>query len=147
MLCAACTEAFRALEFNAEATRSSNIMPFCSIVWSDEVPEMSYKFTHPECRIVVIQLMSARKSYWQTGVVPPDLLEAREQFRIQFPEWPGFHRLEISPDDRNALAGCAEELSDVMSAIAKDFPNVKISTDAPGVTSFVATRKPWWKFW
>jgi hypothetical protein len=67
-------------------------------------------------------------------------VEVWEEARRVIPDWPGFHRLALNPDQLSSLDGCAAELDDVLGTIAARFPYVTITDDGSGVTHFRAQR-------
>ena len=102
-------------------------MPLCSLVWPDEHPGgeliSAADGTHKQCQASVIRLARARTHLWRTGSVPEESRELWEDARRVLPEWPGFRRLALNPEQLKSLEGCAEELGDLMGAIRQRFPD------------------------
>lgn len=144
VLCPECHEAYRALRLESTSSYSLNVMPLGTLVWPDEHPEggmpLEREGPHKECRASLIRLANARTLLWRSGSVPEGSMEVWEEARRVLPDWPGFHRLTLSPEQMSSLDGCADELDDFLGAVTARFPNVTITDDGSGVTHFRAQR-------
>ena len=154
VLCADCLEKYRALRFDPDAGYSLNVMPLCSLVWPDEHPggELPSGEAHRACKGTIIRLAGARTRLWRTGSLPENRTVLWKEAQRQLPDWPGFHRLTLSPEELESLDGCREELDDLMGAVGRQFSTVTL-TSKDGITHFraerVVTRPPrfsaaWW---
>lgn len=146
VLCDDCLAAYRALRLNPASTYTLNIMPFGSLSWSDEHPDGGERLgrsgPHRTCTSSLVRLASVRTRMWRSEPIPPQSLALWEDARRVLPEWPGFHRLTLSPEQMTSLEACASELDDFMGAVAARFPKVTITSDGSGVAHFRAERTP-----
>ena len=145
-LCADCLEKYRALRFDPDAGYALNVMPLCSLVWPDEHPgglmtDLPSGADHKACLATILRLSGARTALWRTGALPDKRAALWNEAQRQLPDWPGFHRLSLSPEQFASLDGCREELDDFWTALGRDFPKVT-STSNDGVTHFRAEKLP-----
>jgi hypothetical protein len=145
-LCSECQARYQALRFDPAAVYSLNSIPLCSLVWPDEHPGgevvSDYAGSHEHCRSSLIRLGGARTQLWRTGSVSAELQKLWEEARGVLPDWPGFRRLTLSPEQMASLDACADELADFMGAVREDFPNVSTTDEGGGLTRFTARRAP-----
>ena len=68
-LCPECLARYRALTYDPNARHSPSLIPFDSIVWSDEHTPTETRLPpqHDVCRYSLIRLVSARKLLWRTA--------------------------------------------------------------------------------
>src|SRR2546428_13547720 len=104
-LCPECTAQFQGLRFNPDAAYNSVLLPFGSIVWDDELPARDERHFvhHRECNFSVIRLFALRKEIWHSGNDGEPNQEVWLQARAVIPEWPGFRRLLLNQDQKDAL--------------------------------------------
>ncbi len=157
MLCPECQAKYGSLRFDPAADCSLNIMPLCSLIWSDEHPDgkivSDSDGSHKQCCASIVRLAWARTQLWRTGSVPEESRELWNEARRLLPRWPGFRRLSLDRKQLESLDACAEELRGVMGVIRKEFPNVTIADEGSGPSRFIvmrdpglAPRKQWWQF-
>lgn len=139
-LCASCTALFQALRFDADARCRSCLLPFGSIVWSDELPrdERREFLSHRECNHSLIRLFSARKQLWQTGHHSDWSQQVLSSAQQLLPDWPGFRRLNLSAEHQAALQACEEETEEIMDTMRKDAAVSTLTDHGSGVVSFTA---------
>ena len=142
VLCAECLRKYRTLRFDPDAAYALNVMPLCSLVWPDEHPggELPSGDAHRACKGTIVRLAGARTRLWRTSSLPENRTALWNEAQRQLPDWPGFHRLTLSPEELVSLDGCREELDDLMGAVGRQFPNVTL-TSHDGVTHLRAERK------
>lgn len=155
-LCPECLANYRVLRFSPSSTRSLCLMPLSCIVWSDEHPDgrPPRPSSHRECCESIMRLSNARKALWLIGTIPQELQLVWDDARMLIPDWPGFQRQTLGPEDRASLDACAQEFSDLVGAVTRDFPEIRASDRGGGVAEFTANRdrrsevkRPWWRFW
>jgi hypothetical protein len=140
-LCPTCLNHFRALEFNAEAHRGSNLIPFNSLCWDDELPaeQEELDFLHHEpCKTSIIRLYATRRALWDSGRIPDQLKDFWQHAQETIPDWAGFKRLVLSQDDRAALKFCDEETEELMDSFRKDASVFSMTDQGGGVIGFTA---------
>jgi hypothetical protein len=126
---------YRKLAYKQDAQCEWSIIPLSSLVWEDEhpggkctVPEMD-----EESRISVIQLTAARTALWLHGRVPGELQQLWEEAKAVLPEWPGFKRLTLPDEDREAVRRFREELDACEAELFADADEVSRVVDEFGV--------------
>ena len=145
-LCPVCAEKYGALRFDPTCTEWLNTTPFCSLRWSDEDPKhqiaaMTFDESHKECRDSIIRLAGARTHLWRTGNIPEEFRELWEEARCVLLNWPGFQRLSLNRDQREALDDCEVELDELLGAIGDVFPNMTFVEKEGGLTEMIAQRE------
>jgi hypothetical protein len=114
-------------------------------MWSDEHPErgaaIGAESGHEGCRVSIIRLAAARTRLWKTGAISEESQELWAQAQRLIPNWPGFLRLSLSPEQHRSLEACAGELDDFLGAVAKDYPQVTVTHKGGGLTEFSARRE------
>jgi hypothetical protein len=143
-LCPVCLAQFQALQFDAAATIHSNLMPFGSIFWGDEMPPRDEQefIHHKDCKFALIRLISARKQLWKSGCHTETEQALFAEARKLIPGWPGFSRLSLTPDQRTALQFCEEETDDLMDSFRKDAAVFAVTDEGGGVATFTAYPHP-----
>ena len=143
-LCKECLAEYRALVFVPDARFVPCLIPFDSIIWTDEYnrPGESALFGHDLCLRALIRLITVRKQLWLTGQVP----NAYEQFwrRAQelIPDWPGFRRLSLTASQLTALNACERETASIMDDV-QESAGVYVKELLPGdVVRFTAYPRP-----
>ena len=136
-LCPSCVASFRVLRYDVNAICHTVLIPFNSLVWSDELPpDAERKFLHhQECLHALVRLFSARKQvWWDCGDLAADralLAEARQLL----PDWPGFQRLRLSEADRRALESCESETAEMIQNLRQDAAIFAVTEHRGGVVS------------
>jgi hypothetical protein len=125
-LCPQCLAHYRSLVHDPDCDYTLNLMPFCSLKWSDEHPQSAEEMiidreNHGECAASVLRLVGARTHLWRTGIVPEDLRLLWEQARQAIPNWPGFQRLSLNEVQREDLDACVEEAEHLDRALGSRF--------------------------
>jgi len=102
----------------------------------------------------MICLVSARTRLWLHGEIPRELSRLWEEAQQQIPDWPGFQRLKISDEQRDAVRAFQAELDAVEESLAEEFDEASISVDENGMREFEGVwrfdkkkKKRWWEFW
>ena len=107
-LCPECLARYRALAYDSNARHSPSLIPFDCIVWSDEHTPTETRLPpeHDACLHSLIRLVSARKLLWRTGQIPDGLGQVWREAQEIIPDWPGFQRLTLTPEEFRALDFC-----------------------------------------
>jgi hypothetical protein len=143
-LCSSCLSRFRALQFDPEARGVSNLIPFNSRYWIDELPsreDLDF-LSHDLCKRSLIRLFSARKALWATGQVPDHAQDFWLQAQQAIPTWLGFRRLVLNPEHHAALRDCHEETSDIVDKLRTHALVFSISDQGDGVVQLTAYPGP-----
>src|SRR5262249_3042067 len=106
-LCPECLAQYRSLVHDPTCECALNIMPFCSLQWSDEHPEaldgiIVDRERHQECVASILRLVGARTHLWRTGVLPEDRRSLWAEAQRAIPDWPGFKRLALDERQRSS---------------------------------------------
>lgn len=144
-LCPGCLAKYRLLTHDPTCEYTLNVMPFCSLQWSDEHPEDLARIIldrehHEACASSIIRLVGSRTHLWRTGVCPEDRHELWAEAQQAIPDWPGFKRLSLDERQRRSLDSCVEELDDVIGAIAQNYSQITLTDEGGGLTKCTATR-------
>jgi hypothetical protein len=126
----------RPLAFNPSAERQSCIIPMGGIYWSDEIPDFQALLDVPESdRNQVYRLFAIRFKLW----AGEELSDADQFFwnaaQQAVPEYPVFHRIRISEEDRAAQAAVEQETIAGFETLFSGADEVMVNDDG----SFSAT--------
>ena len=129
-----------ARRFSPEAEIVSCLLPLGSIFWTDELPPLSFlAFTETVDRNAVMKLFAIRINYWSTGEMGLEDRKVWDTAQREFPEWPLFHRLELTPAQRIAHEGTEKELENFFQELGTLADQVTISENQDGFRSFSTT--------
>jgi len=143
-LCPECLAQFQGLQFNANAAIHFNLIPFSSVLWDDELPSSEIRQfpCHKQCNFSVIRLISARKQLWKSGINSEAQQQLLSDARKLVPNWPGFMRLSLTPEQQVSLQLCEEETADMMESLRQDAPIFTETDEGGGVSSFTRFPRP-----
>ena len=131
----------RSLKFDAAAERRSCMIPMGGIYWSDEIPDfhvlMNFSVSD---RNLVYRLFSIRFKLWAGKVLSDVDKSYWEAAKEIVPDYPVFHRVEISDDDRAAQAASENEAVAGFQALFEDADNVKFNDDGSFSATFDLTK-------
>jgi hypothetical protein len=135
-------EIVKVLKYNSEAEIVSCLLPLGSIFWSDELPPLRFlAFTDAIDRDAVMRLFAMRINYWNTGKMGTEDRSLWDAAQSQFPEWPLFRRLKLTPAQRIAHEEAQKELESFFDEMGTLGDEVTLSENENGFTSFSATIK------
>ncbi len=136
-LCSLALERYRGLRVKRSAKRMVQIIPFPTVVWSDEFPKGEFGFLrcHPRCRRTLGQLLLARHEIWTQGSPARGHEQFWQQAKKALPEWPGFARCKASTALGEALRSAEDQHVDFFKVLAEWGDSVQISP-----TKFTATK-------
>ena len=77
--------------------------------WTDEHPG-GEPIIHGDAESMksILNLLVARASYWRAKQIPQELQLLWEEARKLLPDWPGFRRMHLAPEQMAALEGCTK---------------------------------------
>lgn len=142
-LCPECLAQFQGLRFRVDARIQSNLMPFGSIVWDDELPARDERYftRHRECNFSLIRLFGLRRHIWLSGSYAGADSKLWRQAQALMPEWPGFGRLKLNESEMESLRFCMEETEEIMESFRKESDVFAVTDEGGGAVSFVAYPK------
>ena len=142
-LCPACLAQFQALRFRSDAQIQSNLIPFESILWDDELPagDERHFTSHRECNFSLIRLFGMRRQIWLSGSSAVPENELWREARALMPDWPGFRRMTLNQSEKESLRFCMEETGEIMESFRKDSSVFSVTDEGGGAISFVAYPK------
>ncbi len=143
-LCPECLERYRALRFDAAARWSPCLIPYSSLIWSDEEPPLNERLVegHDACKHSLMLLISARKNLWRTGRIAPEWQALWREANELLPNWPGFERLTLSAEELKGLDDCEQEVSDIMEHFRSTSSIFAVDDKGGGVIRFIAYPRP-----
>jgi hypothetical protein len=83
-----------------------------------------------------VYVIGARSGYWENQMVPEHLLGVWEHARALMPLWPGFQRLRISEEQREAIRGCRLSAQDFFDVFEGEGEEVETAEAASGIEKF-----------
>ena len=96
-----------ALPYRADAEWGVNILPFGSVYWKDEMPEMRDMLDMQDMR-TVFRMFGIRLQLWDNEVPNAEDRQLWDTVKGQVPEWALFKRLSLS-DEQKAAREKAEQ--------------------------------------
>jgi hypothetical protein len=92
-----------ALTFRSESKRLVNILPFGSIYWADEMPDVQQFILCPEQdRTNILRMFSTRIKLWDAEALSDEEINLWNSIHSQVPNWALFQRLTLNDEDRLA---------------------------------------------
>lgn len=144
-LCPDCLALYRAIRLDPAARIAPNLIPFASIIWSDEHQPFREGALdgHEMCKHTLIILTSVRKNLWRTGQMAPELQPFWRQAMELLPDWPGFQRLTLTAEQLKYLDACEEETDEMFNSVRSNSSVFSVEDKGDGVIGFVAhPRQP-----
>ena len=137
-LCSPSLERYRALRLERSAKSAVQILPFPTVLWSDEYPkgESPGPTCHPRCRCTFEQLLLARHEIWMQGNPAWGRKKVWRQAKKALPEWPGFARCETSAELLDAIRSAENQNLDFFKVLEEWADSMQVSP-----TGFTATKK------
>jgi len=142
VLCEQCLSAYQELRFDENAELQQNVIPYATIMWTDEHPEGIPKplCESRSCHNSVAYLIAARSEYWDSGAISPRYARVWRAAKDLLPAWPGFRRLEVTNEQRKLLDVCLQNAEAWFEALAEySRGNVSAREIAPGIFEWSAT--------
>jgi hypothetical protein len=138
----------RPLRFNPSAERHSCVIPMGGIYWSDEIPDFRALMDVPESdRKQIYRLFAIRFKLWDGEELSDDDRSYWSAAQQLVPDYPVFHRVQISDRDRAAQAAAEQEAVAGFEALFDGADEVKINDDGSFSATFDLTKEkpqPWW---
>jgi hypothetical protein len=91
-----------AMPYQPDAEWEVNILPFGSIFWKDEMPEIRDLFDRTEDMGIIHAMFGMRLKIWDGDALNPEDQELWDTVRRRVPQWALFKRLSLSDEQRLA---------------------------------------------
>lgn len=143
-LCADCLARYRAIRTDPGARLVPCLIPFASIIWTDEHQPFRTGALddHETCKQSLIRLTTARKRLWRTGNLAAADLSLWQEAKALLPDWPGFQRLALTPEQLRQLDACEQEADELIDGLRTGSSVFSIEDKGDGVTRFIAHPRP-----
>ena len=141
----------RPLTFNPHAERLSCMIPLGGIYWSDEIPDFHALMNVPESdRKQIYRLFAIRFPLWAGEQLSDDDRSYWNGTQRLIPNYPVFHRVQISDDDRAAQAAAEQDAIAGFEELFGGADELNINDDGSFSATFDLTKvKPptlWQRF-
>ncbi|HEX7878952.1 MAG TPA: GNAT family N-acetyltransferase [Candidatus Eisenbacteria bacterium] len=105
-------ERYRALRFDPEAERHMSVIPYETLIWTDEHPggEGDVPELDETSHATIFRLITTRSTFWSSGDVPLICRQFWEDAKATLPDWPGFRRLSVSKDEMAMMKQWSNDL-------------------------------------
>lgn len=138
----------RPLTFDSSAERRSCMIPMGGIYWSDEIPDFRALMDVPKSdRNLIFRLFSIRFKLWAGEQLSDADQSYWDAARTQVPDYPVFHRVQISADDRVAQAAAEQDALAGFEALLGDADEVTVNNDGSFSATFDLTKDHQKSFW
>jgi len=129
------------LTFNPCAERLSCMIPMGGIYWSDEIPDFHVLMNVPESdRKQIYRLFAIRFRLWAGEQLTDDDQSYWSATQRLVPNYPVFHRVQISDDDRAAQAAAEQDAMAGFEALFGGADEVKVNDDGSFSATFDLTK-------
>ena len=129
------------LKHDPKAERRSCMIPMGGIYWADEIPDFHALMDVPEHdRTLIYRLFSIRFKLWAGDDLNDEDQSYWDSARSQVPDYPVFHRVHISDEDRAAQAAAQEDALAGFEALFADADDVTVNDDGSFSVMFDLTK-------
>jgi hypothetical protein len=113
---------FSTLTYRPDAAWEVNLIPFGSVYWKDEMPEIrEFVFKIPENdREQLLRMFSIRLKLWDDEPLSDDEQQLWDSIRAQLPNWALFQRLKLNLEDMRAREEAERQVYQEGEASADD---------------------------
>lgn len=98
-----------ALSYQPDAEWEVNILPFGSIYWKDEMPDLRDMLDVKDA-MTVNRMFEIRMQLWDNEVLDAEDRQLWDAVKLQVPNWPLFRRLSLSDEQRAARAKAEQQV-------------------------------------
>lgn len=121
MLSEAATRVISSLTYQPDAQSEVNILPFGSVYWADELPDIRQLVPLSEQdRAEIIRMFSVRLEIWDEKALSDGDKELWDSIRTQVPEWPLFRRLKLTDEQQLARQNAKRQVAQEFEALSDD---------------------------
>ena len=111
-----------ALAYRPDAEWEVNILPFGSIFWKDEMPEITDLFDRPEDMMVIHRMFGTRIKLWDGEALDLQEQQMWDAVRVQVPRWALFKRVHLSEEQKLARAKAERQVEREFQSLGDDSP-------------------------
>jgi hypothetical protein len=112
--------AIAALRYQSDAKWEVNILPFGSIYWKDEMPEIGDLFDKPDDMAVIFRIFGMRLKLWDGELLNAQDQQLWDAVRAQVPNWGLFRRLSLSEEQRLARQEAERQVEQEFESLGSD---------------------------
>jgi len=137
-------QAYRELRYREDSKRQGLYIPVGFILWEDEYPGDENDMLprgDDDTRRTVLSLHLARWHYWMDEEIPEELTDLWDEAQRQLPDWPGFQRLYVDEETKEAARNCRDAESQIWEAFSADADEVDVVDDGYGLSSVSLTYR------
>lgn len=108
-----------ALPYRLDAEWEVNILPFGSVYWKDEMPEICDMLDMQDMR-TVLRMFGIRLQLWDNEVLNAEDRQLWDAVRRQVPDWALFKRLSLSDEQRAARKKAEQQVEQEFDSLGSD---------------------------
>lgn len=108
-----------ALSYRPDAEWGVNILPFGSVYWKDEMPEMLDIFDMQDMA-TIFRMFGIRMSLWDNEVLSAEDRQLWDAIKSQVPDWALFKRLSLSDEQRAARESAEQQVQQEFESLGAD---------------------------
>ena len=108
-----------ALPYRPDAEWGVNILPFGSVYWKDEMPEMR-DMLDIEDMTTVHRMFGIRLQLWDNEVLNAEDRQLWDAVKRQLPEWALFKRLSLSDEQKAAREKAEQQVQQEFESLGAD---------------------------
>ncbi len=129
------------LKLDPNAKRLICMAPLGGIFWDDEIPDFRRLMSmSDQDRDSILRLFAIRFRLWAGETLDNDDQAYWDAAIAQVPDFPLFHRISLSDDDRVAQHAAERETDATFEALFRDADEVMINEDGSWSTTFDLTK-------
>ncbi|MBO6891168.1 MAG: hypothetical protein JJ866_04425 [Roseibium sp.] len=134
--------------YDPAAEQLSIIVPVSTLYWSDEMPDTkALRRLGNGAYDEVIRLLSIRRQIWEHLQVSNEEQEFWSSAISLAPDFPGFRRLDLSPEDREAQFQIDRLEAEFFDELAESADDFEIDVAGNWSATFHLEEKPGKSFW
>ncbi len=137
-------QTYRELRYREDSKRQGLYIPVGFILWEDEYPgdenDMLPRGDN-NTRRTVLSFHAARWHYWMDGVIPEVYADLWDEAQRQLPDWPGFQRLYVDEETKEAARNCRDAEPQIWGAFLADADEVDVVDDGDGLSRVSLTYR------
>ncbi len=108
-----------ALRYRPDAEWGVNILPFGSVYWKDEMPEMRDMLDIQDMTTVQ-RMFGIRLQLWDNEVLNAEDRQLWDAVKCQVPDWALFKRLSLSDEQRAAREKAEQQVQQEFESLSAD---------------------------
>ena len=108
-----------ALPYRPDAEWEVNILPFGSVYWKDEMPEMRDMLDIQDMT-TVLRMFGIRLQLWNNEALKAEDLQLWDAVKRQAPDWALFKRLSLSDQQRAAREKAEQQVQREFESLGAD---------------------------